>query len=181
MRAFGCVSVLRNGPDQRRTTMRAMPSQPPDHLYFTEDDEANRLLAEEPMALLIGFLLDQQVSVLKAFGGPLELKRRIGTLDPKQIASMDADSLDAAFRERPALHRFPGNMARRTRDLAEAIAERYGGDAGSVWKDAKDGKDLEKRLLSLPGIGAMKAAMIVGILAKQYGIRPAGWEAVAPK
>jgi uncharacterized HhH-GPD family protein len=161
--------------------MQTMPSQPPERLYFTEDDEANRLLAHEPMALLIGFLLDQQVSVLKAFGGPLDLKRRIGTLDAKHIATMDPDALDKAFRDRPALHRFPGNMARRTRDLAEAIVEHYGGDAAAVWEDVKDGRDLEKRLLALPGIGAMKAATIVGILAKQYGVRPSGWESVAPK
>ncbi len=118
--------------------------------------------------------------MLKAFGGPLELKRRIGTLDARAIAEMDFDALDAAFRERPALHRFPGNMARRTRDLAAAVVEHYGGDAARIWNEATDGKDLEARLLGLPGIGAMKAGTLVAILGRRLGVQPPGWESVAP-
>jgi uncharacterized HhH-GPD family protein len=161
--------------------MHGMSQSRPDRLHFTEDDEANALLAEDPMALLIGFLLDQQVSVLKAFGGPLELKRRIGTLDARHISEMPAEALDEAFRRRPALHRFPGNMAKRTRELAAAIAERYDGDPARIWNDAADGRDLERRLLALPGIGAMKAGMIIGILGRRFGVQPDGWEAVVPR
>lgn len=152
----------------------------PDRLWFTGDEEADRLLVAEPLALLIGFELDQQVPLQKAFSGPLELKRRIGTLDAARIAAMDPEKLDAAFRERPALHRFPGNMARRTQDLCVVIARDYDNDAASVWRDARTGSELEKRLLNLPGIGEMKAKTLIAILGKQLGVRPPGWEAVAP-
>ena len=149
-------------------------------LPFTGDDEADRLLVDEPIALLIGFELDQQVPLQKAFSGPLELKRRLGTLDAAAIASTDPEKLDAIFRQRPALHRFPGNMARRTQELCTFIVERYGGDAGRVWTDAKDGADLNARLLELPGFGPMKAGTVVAILGKQLGVAPAGWEKFAP-
>jgi uncharacterized HhH-GPD family protein len=149
-------------------------------LPFTGDDEADRLLVDEPIALLIGFELDQQVPLQKAFSGPLELKRRLGTLDSAAIASTDPEKLDTIFRERPALHRFPGNMARRTQELCSFIVERYGGDAGRVWTDAKDGADLNARLLELPGFGPMKAGTVIAILGKQLGVAPAGWEAFAP-
>ena len=152
----------------------------PDKLPYTGNDEADRLLAADPFALLVGFVLDQQVPLQKAFSGPLELRQRIGTLDAAAIAGMETQELEAAFKERPALHRFPGNMARRTQALAEAIVRDYGGDAAKVWREAKDGKDLERRLLSLPGIGDMKARTIIGILGKRFGVRPTGWEAVAP-
>lgn len=156
-------------------------STKPAKLPYTGNDEADRLLAEDPLALLIGFVLDQQVPLQKAFSGPYDLRRRIGTLDAAQIAAMDTEQLEAAFRERPALHRFPGNMARRTQALCAAIVRDYGGDAGAVWRDVKDGKELERRLLSLPGIGEMKSRTLVGILAKQFGVRPTGWEAIAPQ
>jgi uncharacterized HhH-GPD family protein len=149
-------------------------------LPFTGDDEADRLLVDEPIALLIGFELDQQVPLQKAFSGPLELKRRLGTLDAAAIASTDPETLDAIFRERPALHRFPGNMARRTQELCSFIVERYEGDAGRVWTGAKDGADLNARLLELPGFGPMKAGTVIAILGKQLGVAPAGWEAFAP-
>jgi uncharacterized HhH-GPD family protein len=152
----------------------------PDQLPFTGDAEADALLAHDPVALLIGFVLDQQVTLQKAFSGPLELRRRIGTLDPKAIAALEPDALDAAFRERPALHRFPGNMARRTQELCAVIAERYDGDATRIWADIGDARSLYKRLIELPGIGEMKAGTLVGILARRYGIQPAGWEDVAP-
>jgi uncharacterized HhH-GPD family protein len=151
-----------------------------DRLWFTGDEEADRLLVQEPLALLIGFELDQQVPLQKAFSGPLELKRRIGALDAAKIAAMDPERLDAAFRERPALHRFPGNMAKRTQELATVIARDYDNDAASVWRDAATGKELEKRLLGLPGFGDMKARTMIAILGKQLGVRPKGWEDVCP-
>jgi uncharacterized HhH-GPD family protein len=152
----------------------------PDQLVYTDDIDANRLIARDPMALLIGFVLDQQVPVMKAFSGPLELKRRIGSLEPRHIAEMDPARLDAAFRERPALHRFPGNMAKRTRELAAAIVADYDGDAGAIWDGVTDAAELERRLLELPGIGAMKAGTIIAILAKRYDLRPRGWEQRIP-
>jgi len=154
---------------------------PPDQLPFTGDEEADRLVARDPLALLIGFTLDQQVTVQKAFAGPLELKRRIGHLDAAKIAAMEPADLDEVFRRRPALHRFPGSMAGRVQAVCAAIAADYGGDAQRVWADAKDGADLERRLLALPGVGAMKAKGLIAILVKQYGIRPPGWESVLPK
>ena len=132
------------------------------------------------MALLIGFVLDQQVPLQKAFSGPAELQRRIGTLDAASIAGMDPEALAAAFSERPALHRFPGTMAQRTQALAAFVAETYDGDVSRAWTDAADGRDLERRLLALPGIGEMKAKALIAILARRFGVRPPGWEAVAP-
>jgi len=157
-----------------------MAAQAPTRLHFTGNDEADALLAEEPLALLIGFILDQQVPVQKAFSGPLELKRRIGTLDASAIAGMDPGELDSAFRERPALHRFPGTMAMRTQELCAAVATDYDGDAARIWTEASDGRDLEQRLLDLPGIGPMKARSLIAILGKRFGIKPPGWEDVAP-
>jgi len=153
---------------------------PPANLPFTGDPEADALLAVDPLALLVGFTLDQQVTVQKAFAGPLELRRRIGTLDPAAIAAMDPETLQAAFRERPALHRFPGAMATRVQELCALVAREFGGDASRVWTEARDGADLEARLRALPGIGEMKAKTLVGLLAKRFGVRPPGWEAVAP-
>jgi uncharacterized HhH-GPD family protein len=152
----------------------------PTHLYFTGDDEADRLLAEEPLALLIGFVLDQQVSVQKAFSGPLELRRRLGTLEAAEIAAADPAELEQIFRAKPALHRFPGNMARRVQELCAVIAEDYGGRAERVWLEAKTGRNLESRLLDLPGIGPMKARSLIAILEKRFGVQPPGWEDVAP-
>jgi uncharacterized HhH-GPD family protein len=152
----------------------------PASLPFTGDAEADRLLADDPFALLMGFALDQQVTVQKAFSGPAELKRRLGHLDAARIAAMDPTELDAAFRERPALHRFPGSMAGKVQALAAAIARDYGNDAGRVWREATDGQDLEKRLLGLPGIGDMKAKSLIAVLGNRFGIRPPGYEAVAP-
>jgi len=153
---------------------------PPDHLPFTGNPDADRLLAEDPLALLIGFALDQQVTVQKAFAGPLELRSRIGSLDAATIATMEPEALDTAFRTPPALHRFPGNMARRVRDLCAAIAEGYAGDASRIWSEAADARDLHARLIALPGIGEMKAGTIISLLANQFGVRPAGWEALIP-
>ena len=152
----------------------------PDRLHFTGNDDADALLAEEPLALLIGFVLDQQVPVQKAFSGPLELKRRLGSLDAGEIAGTDPGELDRIFRDKPALHRYPGAMAQRTQDLAAAVAGDYGGDAARVWTDAETGADLERRLLDLPGIGPMKARSLIAILTKRFGVRPPGWEGVTP-
>ena len=160
-----------------------MPSMPAtiDKLPFTGDDEADRLLVTEPLALLIGFALDQQVTVQKAFSGPAELKRRLGHLDAARIATTDAATLDAVFRERPALHRFPGSMAGKVQQLAAAIATDYDNDAGRIWTEARDGKDLERRLLGLPGIGEMKARSLIAILGKRLGVALPGMAEVMPK
>jgi len=152
----------------------------PDRLPWTGDDEADRLLAADPLALLIGFVLDQQVPLQKAFIGPLELCRRIGTLDARTIAEMDTATLEAVFAQRPAIHRFPGNMARRTQALCQAVVRDYGGHAERVWTEAADARDLERRLLALPGVGEMKAKTLLAVLGKQFGIKPAGWDEVAP-
>jgi uncharacterized HhH-GPD family protein len=152
----------------------------PTQLHFTGDDEADRLLVEEPLALLVGFVLDQQVTVQKAFSGPLEIRKRVGTLDASAIAGMDPGELEEAFRARPAIHRYPGNMARRVQELCAVVAEDYGGRADRVWLEADSGKDLEKRLLDLPGIGPMKARSLIAILVKRFGVRPPGWEEVTP-
>ena len=159
-----------------------MPATQPavDRLHFTGDDEADRLLASEPLALLIGFALDQQVTVQKAFSGPAELRRRIGHLDATLIAAMDPDVLAAVFRERPALHRFPGAMAGRVQALCIFLVERYGGEAGRVWADAADGRDLQARLLALPSIGEMKARGLIAILGKRFGLQLPGLEGVMP-
>lgn len=147
-----------------------MNATTPAALPYTGDAEADALLAADPMALLIGFVLDQQVSVQKAFSGPLELRRRVGTLDAAELAAMDAGDLESAFRERPALHRFPGNMAKRTQALCAAVAEAYGDEPAAIWTDAEDGPDLERRLLALPGIGDMKAKALLSILHKRFGL-----------
>ena len=157
-----------------------MAATRPTHLYFTGDDEADRFLAEEPLALLVGFVLDQQVTVQKAFAGPLEIKRRIGSFDAETIAAADPGEVEKVFRQKPAIHRFPGNMARRVQELCAAVAEDYGGRAERVWLDAESGEDLERRLLDLPGIGPMKARSLLAILGKRFGVRPPGWEEVAP-
>jgi len=146
---------------------------PPDRLHFTGDDEADRLLVDEPFALLVGFALDQQVSVPRAFSAPLELKRRLGTLDPAAIAATDPEKLDHVFRAKPALHRFPGAMAERTHALASVVAEEYGGEASRLWKGAADGDDLRRRLEALPGFGPMKVVGLGSVLAKLLGVEAA--------
>ena len=145
----------------------------PDRLHFTGNDEADRLLAEEPMALLIGFALDQQVPVPTAFAGPLKLKQRIGTLDPGRIAATDPGALEAAFREKPAIHRFPGTMATRVQDLAAFVADRYDGNAERLWSEAADADDLRGRIGELPGFGEMKIKALGSVLAKRFGVAAA--------
>jgi uncharacterized HhH-GPD family protein len=145
-------------------------------IVWTDNEEANRLLESDPLALLIGMVLDQQVKMEKAFSGPYELKRRLGHLDARKIAQMDPDRLDGVFRERPALHRFPGSMARRVQALCQAVVKDYGGDAGAVWKGTRDGDDLAARIKKLPGFGEMKVRILVAVLAKKFNVKPKGWE-----
>jgi uncharacterized HhH-GPD family protein len=145
----------------------------PDALHFTGNDEADRLLAADPMALLIGFALDQQVPVPTAFQGPLKIKQRLGTLDARELAAIEPDRLEAAFREKPAVHRFPGTMATRVQELARTVASDYDGDAARVWTDAKDADDLRERIEGLPGFGEMKVKALGSVLAKRFGVAAA--------
>lgn len=148
-----------------------MPTTLPTALHFTESDEANALIASDPFALLIGYVLDQQVTVQKAFAGPLVLKERLGgTLTAEAVA--DAD-LETIFREKPALHRYPGVMATRVHNLAVHIRDEYEGDAERVWKDAADTDDLKANLEGLPGIGEMKVKSLSSVLAKRFGVKAA--------
>jgi uncharacterized HhH-GPD family protein len=135
----------------------------PDRLYFTDSDEANELIAKDPMALLIGFSLDQQVTVQQAFTGPLRLRERLGSLEPAALASTDLEPL---FRAKPAIHRFPGSMARRVNDLAVHVRDGYGGEAARVWTDAADAGELRANLAALPGFGEMKIKSLGAVLAK---------------
>jgi uncharacterized HhH-GPD family protein len=144
-----------------------------DRLHFTGDDAADELLARDPFALLVGFAIDQQVSVQTAFSGPLKLKQRLGTLDPNVIAATDPAKLEAAFRERPAIHRFPGAMARRIQELAQHVADVYGGDAARLWREAEDAQDLRRRISALPGFGEMKIKALGAVLAKRFGVEAA--------
>ena len=150
-----------------KTTTKPRP------IHFTGDPEADALLGESPLALLIGFALDQQVTVQQAFSGPLKLQQRLGTLDAARIAATPPDELEAAFRERPAIHRFPGNMAKRIRELCALVAEEYDGHAERLWTEAKDGDDLEARIRALPGFGDMKVIALGSTLAKRLGVKAA--------
>lgn len=150
----------------------------PERLHFTGDPEADALLAREPLALLIGFALDQQVPVPTAFSGPLKLQRRLGTLDAGAIARTDPDRLEEVFRERPAIHRFPGSMAARVRDLCAHVEAEYGGDASRLWTEAADGGELRRRIEALPGFGEMKVKALGSVLAKRLGVAAA--EALVP-
>jgi uncharacterized HhH-GPD family protein len=147
----------------------------PKALWFTDDPKACELIAKDPFALLVGFAIDQQVTVMKAFAGPQVLKERAGTLDPKKLAKLDLAPL---FAEKPAIHRFPGAMAERVRELAAVVADEYGGDASRIWNDAADSDDLRKRIAALPGYGEMKIKSLSAVLAKQFGVKAA--EPLAP-
>jgi uncharacterized HhH-GPD family protein len=153
----------------------------PDALHFTADPEANRLLAQDPLAVLIGMLLDQQVTMEWAFGAPLLLKRRLGAdrFDASSIAAMDPAALDALFRAKPALHRYPGSMAKRTHDLCTYIVEHYDGRTEAIWTGAATGDELLARVLALPGFGKDKARIFVALLGKRLGVQPPGWEQAA--
>ena len=142
----------------------------PDRLHFTGDDEADALIARDPLALLIGFALDQQVTVQTAFAGPLKLQRRLGQLDAAAIAATDPAELEALFRRPPAIHRFPGSMAKRVHDLCGHVATEYGGRAERVWTEAEDAQDLERRIRALPGFGDMKVKAFGAVLAKRFAV-----------
>jgi uncharacterized HhH-GPD family protein len=142
----------------------------PDRLYFTDSDEANALIASDPMALLVGFALDQQVTVQQAFAGPLKLRERLGSLDPATLAAADLEPL---FREKPAIHRYPGMMAKRVHDLAAHVEDRYAGDAAQVWATAPDAAALRANLAALPGFGEMKVKSVGAVLAKRFGVAAA--------
>jgi uncharacterized HhH-GPD family protein len=145
----------------------------PAALYFTGDADADALIAHDPLALLIGFALDQQITVQAAFAGPLKLKRRLGSLDAATIASTDPAELEALFRQPPAIHRFPGSMAKRVHDLCQHIATEYDGQAEHVWTEARDAEDLERRIRALPGFGDMKVKAFGAVLAKRFGVEAA--------
>jgi uncharacterized HhH-GPD family protein len=142
----------------------------PDRLYFTDSDEANALIAADPMALLIGFALDQQVTVQKAFSGPLALRERLGSLDPAVLAAAD---LEPVFRTPPAIHRFPGSMAQRVRELAAHVRDEYDGDAARIWTEAADSDALRANIAALPGFGEMKTKALGAVLAKRFEIETA--------
>lgn len=150
-------------------------------IYFTTATEANALLAEDPFALIVGLTLYQQVPTEKAFEGPYVLEQRLGgTLDAKTIAEMDPDELEAAFRERPAIHRFPANMAKRVQAVAQYLVEESGGETSALWSDAASGDELLANLMAVPGFGEYKARVAIGVLANRFGVRPAGYEEHMP-
>lgn len=150
-------------------------------LHITGDEDTDRLLADEPLALLIGMLLDQQIAIELAFRGPYRLAERITALDATTIADLDPDELEEAFRTKPALHRFPAAMAKRTQALCVHLVEEYDGDASAIWDDAPDGRTLVRRLRALPGFGPEKSKIFAALLAKRFGIAPPGWDdAAAP-
>ena len=142
----------------------------PDRLYFTDSDEANALIASDPLALLVGFVLDQQVPVQKAFMGPFVLRERLGAFDAATLAEAD---LEPVFRERPAIHRFPGSMAARVHDVAVHVRDRYEGDASRIWTEAADADELRANLAALPGFGEMKVKALAAVLAKRFGVEAA--------
>jgi uncharacterized HhH-GPD family protein len=145
----------------------------PEALHFTGEPEADALLAREPLALLVGFALDQQVTVQKAFSSPLELQRRLGSLDAGHIAAMPPDELEEVFRRKPALHRFPGAMAKRVQELCAFVRDEYDGDAGRLWRNASDPAELRRRIEALPGFGEMKVKSLSAVLAKRFGVAAA--------
>jgi uncharacterized HhH-GPD family protein len=149
-------------------------------LHLAQDPDADRLLSESPLALLIGMVLDQQIPLEWAFRGPYVLRERLGgRLDAAEIAAMDPEELVRVFSMKPALHRFPASNARRVQELCRVVAEDYGGDAARIWETARSGDELLRRVKALPGFGDQKARIFVALLAKQLGVRPPGWEDAA--
>ena len=158
-----------------------MPTPPhAPNLEWTEDPAANRLIAEDPLALLIGFCLDQQIPIEHAFLGPLRIRERLRTLDAIRLAAIDPDAFAAAFRTPPAIHRFPRSMAERVQGLCQIVAGTYGGDASRLWREAGTAAELQRRLAALPGFGPMKSRVVTGVLAQHFGVRPPGWEEIVP-
>lgn len=182
MRRVYAVASLSLGYEARRGTVHAVAktAAPTLHLQWTGDPEADRLVSENPTALLIGFCLDQQVPIEWAFQGPLRMRERLGTIDPVEVARTDPAKVEKAFQTPPALHRFPVSMAQRVYALCQVIADEYGGDTTRIWTEATDAKELQRRFAALPGFGAAKARIMVGVVAKHLGTRPKGWESIAP-
>jgi uncharacterized HhH-GPD family protein len=164
------VADRADGASGHLGTLGVIGEVKPEQLHFTDSDAANALIAADPMALLIGFTLDQQVKVEKAFMGPLVLRQRLGSLDPSRIAAAD---LEPIFREKPAIHRFPGSMAKRVHELAVHVRDEYGGDAARVWSDAKDAQRLRANIEALPGFGEMKVKSLGAVLANRYKVKTA--------
>ena len=158
-----------------------VPTKTAPRMDWTGNAEADALVARDPLALLIGFCLDQQVTVEKAFMGPLEIRNRLGTLDAAELAAVDSARFEEAFRARPAIHRFPASMAERVHGLCAIVATEYGNDATAIWRGVTDAAELRRRLRALPGFGEMKARIVVGVLAKHLGVKPRGWQAIAPE
>jgi len=151
-------------------------------LYWTDDKKAQRLVASDPLALLIGFLLDQQVPMEWAFAAPQRLKERLGgKLKAKAIAAMDPEALVQAFVTKPPLHRYPASMSRRTQKLCQLLAEEYGGDPRRIWNDGAEAEEIVRRISKLPGFSAGKGGVIVAVLAKRLGIEVPGWERMGPR
>jgi uncharacterized HhH-GPD family protein len=146
-------------------------------LHITGDDHADQVLTDDPFALLVGMMLDQQYPMEHAFRGPAKVLDRFGTLDPARIAAADPEQFAALCSTPPAIHRFPGSMAARLQTLAALVEETYDGRAERIWTEAADGRDLLRRMMELPGFGRQKAQIFVALLAKQLDVRPAGWEA----
>jgi uncharacterized HhH-GPD family protein len=148
-------------------------------LTIAQDEHADTVLSEHPFALLAGMMLDQQFPMERAFAGPAKILERFGSLDPADIAAADPDRFAELCSTPPAVHRFPGSMARRLQDLARQVVEEYDGHSERLWEGAADGRELMRRLQALPGFGKQKAQIFVALLAKQLDVRPEGWEAVA--
>lgn len=154
-----------------------MTASPPESLPWTNNPDADRLLAEDSLALLIGMLLDQQFPMERAFFGPYLLRERLGgPLDAGEIADWDPEEFATIFRGPPAIHRYPASMAKRTQALCRTLVDEYDGAAERLWNEAGDGRELYKRLKSLPGFGEMKSRVFVGVLGKRMGVQPPGWE-----
>ena len=153
----------------------------PQLLPYTGEPDANALLEEDPFALLVGIVLYQQIPVETAFAGPYRLKERLGgELEPSLVAEIDPESLEAVFKEKPAIHRFPGNMAKRVQAVAQFVENEYDGDTSGIWLDVDDATVLMKRLKAMPGFGEYKARIYLAVLGRHFGVRPAGWEAYLP-
>jgi uncharacterized HhH-GPD family protein len=164
-------------PAASRETRRMRPAS----LYLSGNRDADDLLATDPLALLIAMVLDQQIPLERAFGAPAELRERLGDLDAAHIATLSPDAVVAVFSAKPALHRFPGSMAKRVQQVCQVVLDDHEGNAADIWEEARDGEDLRARLTRLPGFGEQKARIFAALLGKQFGVRPPGWrEACAP-
>ncbi len=148
-------------------------------IHITGDDAADQVLSDDPFALVVGMMLDQQYPMEHAFRGPAKVLDRFGTIDPRRIATADPEEFKALCSTPPAIHRFPGSMSARLQELAQLVVDRYDGDASRLWSEAASGRELLQRVQELPGFGKQKAQIFVALLAKQLEVRPEGWERAA--